>query len=111
MEHHLAGALWVMWAWLMARCSGAEAPQKSLARWFSRRPASHSCTSDSTHPTEPSVATPPTPKTVALRIELLEVVPLVWRRVLVADHWTLASLHHYLQWALGWTDSHAHEFE
>jgi hypothetical protein len=57
------------------------------------------------------VATPPTRKTVALRIELLEVVPLVWRRVLVADHWTLASLHHYLQWVLGWTDSHAHEFE
>jgi hypothetical protein len=47
------------------------------------------------------VATPPTPKTVALRIELLEVVPLVWRRVLVADQWTLASLHHYLHgyWA------------
>ena len=57
------------------------------------------------------MATAPTPKTVALRIELLEVVPLVWRRVLVADQWTLASLHHYLQWVLGWTDSHAHEFE
>jgi Plasmid pRiA4b ORF-3-like protein len=55
--------------------------------------------------------TPPTPKIVALRIELLEVVPLVWRRMLVADQWTLASLHHYLQWVLGWTDSHAHEFE
>jgi Plasmid pRiA4b ORF-3-like protein len=57
------------------------------------------------------VATPPTPRTVALRVELLAVVPLVWRRVLVADQWTLASLHHYLQWVLGWTDSHAHEFE
>jgi hypothetical protein len=53
---------------------------------------------------------PPTPKAVALRIELLEVVPLVWRRVLVPDQWTLASLHHYLQWVIGWTDSHAHEF-
>jgi hypothetical protein len=31
--------------------------------------------------------------------------------VLVADQWTLASLHYYLQWVLGWTDSHAHEFE
>ena len=57
------------------------------------------------------MATPPTPKIVALRIELQEVVPLVWRRVLVAEQWTLASLHHYLQWVLGWTDSHAHEFE
>jgi len=57
------------------------------------------------------VAKPPPPKAVALRIELLEVVPLVWRRVLVPDHWTLASLHHYLQWVVGWTESHAHEFE
>jgi hypothetical protein len=53
-------------------------------------------------PKEPSVPTPPTPKTVALRIELLAVVPLVWRRVLVAEHGTLVSLHHYLQWVLTW---------
>ena len=54
---------------------------------------------------------PPRPKAVPLRIELLEVVPLVWRRVLVPHQWTLASLHQYLQWVMGWTDSHAHEFE
>lgn len=36
--------------------------------------------------------------------------PLVWRRVLVSNQWTLASLHGYLQWVMGWTDSHAHEF-
>jgi hypothetical protein len=48
---------------------------------------------------------------VALRIELLDVAPLVWRRVLVSNQWTLASLHGYLQWVMGWTDSHAHEFE
>jgi hypothetical protein len=29
----------------------------------------------------------------------------------VSDQWTLASLHNYLQWLLGWNDSHAHEFE
>jgi hypothetical protein len=58
-----------------------------------------------------TVARHPTPKVAALRIELLEVVPLVWRRVLVPDQWTLASLHQYLQWVMGWTDSHAHEFE
>ena len=57
------------------------------------------------------MAKPPAIKIVALRIELLEVVPLVWRRVLVSDQWTLAILHHYLQWVLGWTDSHSHEFE
>jgi hypothetical protein len=55
--------------------------------------------------------TPPRPRPVALRIELQDVVPLVWRRVLVSNQWTLASLHRYLQWVMGWTDSHAHEFE
>jgi hypothetical protein len=54
--------------------------------------------------------TTPRPKPVALRIELLDVAPLVWRRVLVSDRWTLASLHGYLQWVMGWTDCHAHEF-
>jgi hypothetical protein len=48
---------------------------------------------------------------IALRIELLDVVPLVWRRVLVSNQWTLASLHGYLQWVMGWTNSHAHEFK
>jgi hypothetical protein len=57
------------------------------------------------------VAKPPTPEIIALRIELLEVVPLVWRRVLVPGQWILASLHQYLQWVMGWTDSHAHEFQ
>ena len=54
---------------------------------------------------------PPSREAVPLRIELLEVAPLVWRRVLVPDRWTLADLHRYLQWVMGWTDSHAHEFQ
>ena len=45
--------------------------------------------------------TPPRAKAVALRIELLDVTPRVWRRVLVPNHWTLASLHVYLQWVIG----------
>ena len=57
------------------------------------------------------MAKPPKPKAVALRIELLDVAPLIWRRVLVPNNWTFATLHHYLQWVMGWTDSHAHEFE
>jgi hypothetical protein len=59
----------------------------------------------------PDLPTPPRPRPVALRIELLDVAPLVWRRVLVSNQWTLASLHGYLQWVMGWTDSHAHEFQ
>ena len=53
---------------------------------------------------------PPIAQPVALRVELLDISPLIWRRILVSNHWTLASLHHYLQWVMGWHDSHAHEF-
>ena len=55
--------------------------------------------------------TPPRPQPVALRIELLDLVPLIWRRVMVSNQWTLASLHRYLQWVMGRTDTHAHEFQ
>ena len=56
---------------------------------------------------------PATPRQnpIALRIELLDITPLIWRRVLVSNQSTLASLHNYLQWVMGWTDSHAHEFQ
>ncbi len=54
---------------------------------------------------------PAKPVPVALRIELMDVTPLVWRRVVVPNQWTFTTLHHYLQWVLGWWDSHAHEFQ
>lgn len=54
---------------------------------------------------------PPKSQPVTLRIELLDVAPLVWRRVLVSNQWTLASLHSYLQWVMGWMNTHAHEFQ
>jgi hypothetical protein len=46
-----------------------------------------------------------------LHIELREVKPLVWRRVLVPETVTLAKLHAILQWTMGWTNSHLHEYE
>lgn len=53
---------------------------------------------------------PPKPEPVGLRIELEHVKPLVWRRIVVSNQWTLASLHNYVQWVVGWQGSHAHEF-
>jgi hypothetical protein len=58
----------------------------------------------------PNRAMPPKAQPVALRIELQDIEPLIWRRIIVPNHWTLASLHHYVQWVMGWTDTHAHEF-
>jgi len=45
-----------------------------------------------------------------LRIELDEVTPAVWRRLLVPGGIRLAKLHLILQAAMGWTNSHLHAF-
>jgi len=50
------------------------------------------------------------PKILQLHIELRGTKPKVWRRVLVPATITLAKLHHVIQAAFGWADSHLHEF-
>jgi hypothetical protein len=45
-----------------------------------------------------------------LRVELLEVAPRVWRRLVVPEDIKLPALHRVLQASLGWTDSHLHQF-
>ena len=45
-----------------------------------------------------------------LRIELLDLSPRVWRRLLVPSGMKLQALHRVFQAALGWTNSHLHEF-
>ena len=45
-----------------------------------------------------------------LEIELLRIEPRIWRRVWVPGTITLAQLHEVIQIAMGWTNSHLHEF-
>jgi len=45
-----------------------------------------------------------------LRVELLDIEPLIWRRIRVARSATFKQLHDILQIVLGWQDSHLHEF-
>lgn len=47
-----------------------------------------------------------------LRIELHpdEIQPAIWRRLVVDGRVSLAKLHHFIQAAFGWTDSHLHSF-
>jgi hypothetical protein len=54
-----------------------------------------------------------TPKTkiFQLKIALAGIRPPVWRRVLPPGETTLAELHDVVQVAMGWTDTHLHEFE
>jgi len=45
-----------------------------------------------------------------LKITLLDTRPPIWRRLLVPARLTLEVLHDVLQLAMGWYDSHLHEF-
>jgi Plasmid pRiA4b ORF-3-like protein len=45
-----------------------------------------------------------------LRIELLDVSPVIWRRVLVPGSIKLHKLHAVLLWTMGWAGGHLHEF-
>lgn len=45
-----------------------------------------------------------------LKVVLLGISPMIWRRLLVHSDSTIADLHYILQIVLGWTDSHLHQF-
>ena len=46
-----------------------------------------------------------------LHVELEDVVPPVWRQIIVPGTMKLPDLHNLLQLVMGWTDSHLHSFE
>jgi len=46
-----------------------------------------------------------------LHVELADLRPLIWRRLLVPSWISLAKLHQLLQVAIGWTNSHLHQFK
>ena len=41
-----------------------------------------------------------------LHLLLREIIPAIWRRVLVRSDSSLADLHHTIQWTMGWSDDH-----
>ncbi len=51
------------------------------------------------------------PSVYQLKVTLDNVRPAVWRRLLVSSSAKLHQLHDILQIAMGWTDSHMHQFE
>ncbi len=46
-----------------------------------------------------------------LKVSIKDIRPPVWRRIEVPAEVTLAGLHDVLQTAVGWTDSHLHQFD
>jgi Plasmid pRiA4b ORF-3-like protein len=53
----------------------------------------------------------PTPPIYQLKITLSEIDPPIWRRIQVSSSIKLCCLHTAFQVAMGWTDSHLHQFE
>src|SRR5215813_8006851 len=53
---------------------------------------------------------PPTAIVYQLKVVLRGISPLIWRRLLVSADTSIAELHHILQLALGWMNSHPHRF-
>lgn len=45
-----------------------------------------------------------------LKVTLNGIRPPIWRRLLVPSSYSLRDLHDVLQVAMGWTDSHLHQF-
>lgn len=46
-----------------------------------------------------------------LKVELADIEPVIWRRIVVPSSLTLTELHAVIQGAVGWEDSHLHLFE
>ena len=49
-------------------------------------------------------------KIITLHVQIDDIKPPIWRRIVVDGDITLRMLHHIFQAAFGWTDSHLHEF-
>jgi hypothetical protein len=56
-------------------------------------------------------STPSKGRPLQLKIELLDVEPKIWRRIVVPSSLTLLELHAVVQGAMGWRDYHLHMFE
>jgi hypothetical protein len=56
------------------------------------------------------VPTPPPQTVLQVRITIEDVVPTVWRGLLMPGAVSLAKMHRMFQTAVGWTDSHLHAF-
>lgn len=46
-----------------------------------------------------------------LRFFLKGISPMIWRRLLVTSHTSLADLHYAIQISMGWQDDHLHQFD
>ena len=53
---------------------------------------------------------PPAEKTIQFKVALRYIRPLIWRRLLLPDNFTLGQLHDVIQVVMGWYNCHMHAF-
>lgn len=46
-----------------------------------------------------------------MKVSLKGAKPPIWRRVIVPAHYSLETMHRFLQFTMGWRDCHLHQFE
>jgi Plasmid pRiA4b ORF-3-like protein len=51
-----------------------------------------------------------TPVTYQLKILLVGISPMIWRRIKVSSDTTIADLHYIIQIVMGWKEEHLHQF-
>jgi hypothetical protein len=59
----------------------------------------------------PDRSEPSGPHVYQIKVRLLRIIPMVWRRFLISDQETLGELHRAVQVAFGWTDAGLHRFD
>ena len=50
-------------------------------------------------------------KFMILKIELRDIEPMIWRRLVLKSRSSLSVLHRAIQASMGWSESHLHQFE
>jgi hypothetical protein len=65
----------------------------------------------STAPKKPHRSSQSSATHFTVLVELIDTEPCIWRRIHIDGRTRLDAFHHVLQAAMGWTDSHLHEFE
>ncbi|MEO0014748.1 MAG: hypothetical protein RLZZ535_3137 [Cyanobacteriota bacterium] len=50
------------------------------------------------------------PVTYQLKIVLVGISPMIWRRIKVSSDITIADLHYIIQIVMGWKEEHLHQF-
>jgi hypothetical protein len=99
-----------------SRASGDAMSAKKPASKSSKKPESKSSKGSATKSgrkpaVEPAkVAAKQAPDVYQFRISLEEVEPVIWRRIQLSQRSTFWDLHVAIQNAMGWTDTHLHEF-